>query len=711
MGHSLRCQQRGPDAHAVSDPLHYPQGNFHRNVVSAARYRVGCLRCTITIVRICISKKACCRSCKLVQVAVVVDDHKLNEWVQLAAECLTSAAAPERDTTPTEQPSASSALSSCTAAQSLASLQDHSRSMILSAACAPDRSCMLNLLQWLPQSLHTAVLDAAIKSPHRSLKASFEEHHQPLLFLDALATLPADPPAIASLRIDFTNWTATVSTVDRASHIVTALRHHSALSTLKLSMNATADEVQRLAPGISSLSSLHDLRLGDSYNLFPADAIHDIQSILHSLPQLNYLSLSLDSISRFPTLKRQRDADTADGPPPAQRTLATLLSSAPALTSLYLRLQPDHRSVEALEPDVPEAMFPVGSSVSLPHLCHAALMVDYCAIAARLLRSLDASPLTSLEVMHMQSASLQAEDDATRTAFARSLCAFPQLRSMHFTASPGNWAARSFHTLLHFPPSALTALQELSELQLHVDFETMHMAAPQLAAAMPALQQLTLICTCSRHRTIESSPERWGQVLGPLNRLQLGVDLSVEAWASDSGPGPSALASMTCFSALQLRSYNMVRVAADVEALARMTQLRSLSLDDFTLPAEFHARLMLALPPLQRLTELLVVGEGVHVAYEAKQLQGVWPELERLGVSLDASRPSVELRAVFQAMCGLPALQQLELFARCGCASGEVGRRGGDGEDITDVPGSLWDVAAAAGVKVEFFGDFTFMDS
>ena len=658
----------------------------------------------------CTPTKASCQSCRLVQVAIVVDDRSLDEWVKLAGECLRYAAEKAHGTDATEEPSPSGPLSSDTAALSLASLHQHSQRMILSAASAQDPSCMLDMIQWLPQSLHTAIVDAAIKAPDRTLEACFQDYHQLPPILDALATLSADPPSIASLHVTFTYKPDTPRTTEEASHIATALRHHSALSTLQLGMDATNSQAELLAPAIAALSSLKTLHLGSHDTHFSVDAIPALQAALHSLPQLDCLLVSLDVTSQPPPLKRQRDADTPDAPPPSRHCLATLISSAPDLTSLHIELGSlCDQSLAAPQLVAPGEILPDGASVSLQHLSHLMLSVDDCTMAARLLRSLHASPLTSLVIE--QSDSRHVEDDAARAEAVRELCAFPQLRSMHINSAPETWAARALRILLQTPPTALTALQGLSELQIEVEFRGLHMAALQLAATLPALRQLTIICDCLHRGGLQSSREGWAQVLEHLSALQLqDLDLCVTDNRADTAPVLSALLTLTGLSTLKLQAYNMMRAPADVEAISRMTQLRSLHLIGFTLPAELRTRLVPALLPLRRLTELFVFdNKGVHVACGA-QLHGAWPEVRHLSVSLNTSRPRAGLRAVLRAMCGLPALQHLDLFDQHRGGSGELGDRGGLGEGSVDVPGSLWDVAAEAGVEADLTGECNFMD-
>lgn len=149
-------------------------------------------------------------------------------------------------------------------------------------------------------------------------------------------------------------------------------------------------------------------------------------------------------------------------------------------------------------------------------------------------------------------------------------------------------------------------------------------------------------------------------------------------------------------SALRFAGRNLVRAAEDLEALSRMTQLRGLHLNEFTLPAELRPRLVPALLPLRRLTQLVLNAAGMHEAFtaacKAQQLRGAWPELRDVGVQVAGPRSVAELQPLVQSLCALPALRQLMLV----CDSYDTSEA--EAKRSFDVLVSLREIAAAAGV-------------
>lgn len=138
-------------------------------------------------------------------------------------------------------------------------------------------------------------------------------------------------------------------------------------------MGTNTAEVEILASAIPTLSSLQSLHLGVHFSQFAADAIPDLQSTLKSLPQLCYLQLNLDVMTEM-LLKRQREfeADTPDSPPmapPTQQCLVPLLSSAPGLSSLDVKIRPGFPCVETVARG---RLLPRCATVSLTHLRHLA---------------------------------------------------------------------------------------------------------------------------------------------------------------------------------------------------------------------------------------------------------------------------------------------------------------------------------------------------
>lgn len=602
----------------------------------------------------------------MVQVADAIGDHSADEWIQLAAKSLLSIAVGKPNSRLSKEASdcgttLCNAHGSNTAETTLLALPHHIQREILSAALAQGFTCVHTMLEWLPKTLHVAIVDAAIQIPHQTLKARIGHSHNPLPFFNALTTLPTSPPSITSLYLYFEDFDMTPPSTRTATHLAKALRHHSMLSTLSISMLTDAAAAKVLCPAISSLSHLHSLYLGGRdtcYTSCSADVIPALRSTFNSLPHLSCLHISLNTSPELPTRKRRRDSYMPDAPPQSQYCLAAMLSAASGLTSLSMCLQP-----MAWTSRVAPMIVSDGATASLRHLRHLVLKSENCTTAARLLHSLHACPVTSLVLNQSNWGGLGHFPD--RASIAESLCTFSEVRSMHINDSTREtWVSRAFCSALRDTPAALTGLRGISELNIDVDLWTLHLVVPQLAAAMPSLQQLTIDCDClcARQQSL------WVKVLEHLGRLQLQcLDLSVCGRDDHPGPQLPSLGSLTCLTALRLEGYDLhvVRIEADLEALSKMTQLRGLHLNDFDLPdsGELDTSLVPALLPLRRLTRLVVSGDGVHealvAACQAQQLCGAWPELRHLGMSLYRRHPKAEVLLVIQGLCGLPALQQI----------------------------------------------------
>ena len=415
-------------------------------------------------------------------------------------------------------------------------------------------------------------------------------------------------------------------------------------------------------------------------------------------------------------LKRQRDPDSRYSSLQLRPGLATLLASAPGLTSLTLRLRLIYGN---LPPSDQNKLLPDGATICLQQLRHLVLRGDDWTVAIRLLHSLHASPITDLVLN--QPPSVGSTHTADSDSVAGCLSAFTQLRSMHITSMCETWVSRALCRELS-NTGALDALGGVSDVNITVDLRTLHQATAPLAFFMPSLQRLTVKCDCYS----DGMESLWPEVLGHLSRLQLRalqcLDLSVTGDEDQPGPALPALLALTCLTALQLEGYSLVQNAEDLEALSQMTQLRALHLDGCDLPFCGHldALLVPALLPLRRLTRLVVSGYRVHealvAASESQQLRGAWPELRHLGMGLDQGWPKAALLPVVRAMSGLPLLQQIVvmLFTEDSGSDGPgrlaIGSESGDGSAGCrcgfEVPACLQIAADAAAVRLTIERDY-----
>lgn len=617
--------------------------------------------------------------------ADALDDKRIDEWIHIVSDSLVQYTLSD----------------SCTGFvhevdNSLSSLSESLQHRIFAAAaCSPSR--LYSLLHLLPAHHHTALVAATI-APDKSLQAPFYFETLSVRILKAIASLPPSPTSFLALHVydhalETMPWRAELhDSLEIAQHLAQVLHRHSSLISLRISMsNVDATSANLLFKATATLTCLQSLHLGGKEIAFPAHTAHLLQPTIRNLPHLQSLTLMLgDSIPE--SAERPIDADSSS---PQPCCLTTALSHATSLTSLHI----------SIDEAVHKRYFTAATALSLPNLSRLTAILEGNHDLTTAFLSRLAAPLTCLDLGDDFPACLHTHAAAAAQQFLTCFAKFPHLRSLA-AVLPMDYVADSsvFDIMSSRAPAVLASLQHLRELSIGAECPVLHQAMPFLAARLTSLTQLHLRFWRSRFESAVPWPEFFRQ----LCRMKLQhLDLDM-AGMGCSGPGMAALRPLAQLSVLQVSGWHCLPSTADCVALAGMTRLRLLSLNQAVCSRTPHGHAARALLELSSLTSLMVRGDtgfldgfladrlGVH----APHWQAAWPALQEL--SLDFQSSSVkQAERMLRSAVKLPELQRVSFQLSYDDTSDDGFGSATGTMHVDDPVGTLMGIAAEAGLKLQ----------
>lgn len=620
------------------------------------------------------------------QVADALDDARMDEWIEMAADRLHEFSTAQSH----------GGLDPQQIADILLTLSASVQHRLFSATTRlSDR--VQNLQEFLPAHMHQTVFAATI-TPHGVLEVPLYDDTLP--YLKAMTTLP---PSILSFTVRNPEGTAIPAQTwqDATPHLAQIVQHHSAMTSLFLRYDCDETaSVMLLRPAITSLKSLRALALGTGIDPTTSTAL---QQMLRALPHLQALELSLVLVSK--SLKRQRTRGSSGGP--TQLCLATLLSPATALTSLRLI------RVQAADA---QGRFVVTKPLKLPCLSRLEALfarpvdtaftgatTECASIASSHLLSHLSAPLTSLN-LRPEHRWLQVGTDEYHAHIERlhsNLTRFTLLRHLCIgdpSDGRGNdWGI--WHAHADAAPPALGKLRQLEHLHFAAGFYACLEALPLLAGAT-ALTNLHLDCWSHGHDAPWETSEFIGGIAAlPLRHLNLDLEIN------NLLPGIASLLEhgLTRLTALRTKGWGCLSSAEDVAALGRVTGLQTLHLLEAGVEEELHASAVSALQALPALTALAHTsdspGGSLSDALVAEATPYVWPALQELSMELWHPYDTDE---VFSFARTRPALTWLGFDIQRKVRPAE------EDESHADVVARIKRQASDAGITVSFDDDFEF---
>ena len=518
------------------------------------------------------------------QVADALDDSHIAQWVRIAAKHL-----------------ASTALSTCSqtvkadVVEGLAALPCQLQHRLLVAA-AFDSKHLDRLTAFFPTCIHSVVLSAMISSD-RSLHMPLAPGSGPAL--EALASLPASPPSLLSFHAVHSQYAQGIGQ-DIGSSLTRILQHHSRLTRLGLSGCVfKSNSRELLCAAVANLTSLLSLDLGGCF-IHPGKCSKYLKETLNALPRLGDLKLNLVGESAHDeSLKRQRDVEPAPTP---RHCLAAMLCPCTALTSLHLEVV-----IHPFNFRMDRFCFTAERPVRMPHLVRLTAFFGVNIHLGATFFSHLSAPLTSLELNNFRHRPLAvpcaAADDAG--GLLRSLSAFTQLRYLS-TILPTDEQGQSSvqEAMISSLSGELTPLQHLQNASIAAPSAVLPRAMRLLTAT--ALTQLRLgpfFDTVNR----STAPEpNWPETFRCLRSLNLqALDLDFQG-AQLTGFGLAALSALTQLTLLKVHDWSCLCGPADAQALAAMTQLQRLCLEQTSKEFLVSPACVTSLHALSALTYLLL---------------------------------------------------------------------------------------------------------
>lgn len=591
------------------------------------------------------------------QVAYDLGDNRIDEWVELAAASLAQM-----------QPAVASGSKRLIdeLSKGLSLLSDKLQIAVFKVLVS--NPCRLSTWIELLPSHHRPALVAATITPGKTLRATFCDENYAVL--KALGAIPASPASLLSLHAHEQKSTDRYRPTQKrmmAEDLAQALRHHSSLTSLHIcASNLELASVKLLLPAVASLTSLQSLHLGAEQSYFPVECVPMLQQTLPSLPHLEDLSFCIRPSPEC--FKRSRDADTGE---PCPCCLTTAIAPATRLTSLHMCIDTQLRC---------NTCFTANAPLRLPHLKKLTAMFTNWHWTNAFI-SLLSAPLTTL-VLDDQSSSFSSIRACCSVAhfqtFLKSLATFQRLRCLkaqlpeearHKSGATSN-GPQTFGEVMSTVPTVLASFQHLQELELLATSAALQQVALQLDVAQTALSHLRLLFR--RPLRLGPTPALWPGVCSRLCRLPLThLDLSLVTHAS---VGLSALRPLTQLSYLRTTGWRCLATAADCDALAGMTGLRSLSLIDCHDTHNDFVRVLLASSALTSVTlnaNSRRFDADLVAALRAHPTELPWPALQELRLTIAelslgnvADRSFGSAEALVRCAVELPSLKSLTMVLR-----------------------------------------------